>query len=117
MEKNLHKPLTSIPDPFETSKSFGNHNNEMLQAFLDKFGFKYSFKSATELYKSGFFNDQLIKVLNSYDEIKKIILPTLGEERKKTYSPFLPICQKQDTYSKLKLFQLILKKIRCVSSE
>ena len=64
----------------------------MLQAFLDKFGFKYSFKSATELYKSGFFNDQLIKVLNSYDEIKKIILPTLGEERKKTYSPFLPIC-------------------------
>ena len=92
LEKNLHKPLTSIPDPFETSKSFGNHNNEMLQAFLDKFGFKYSFKSATELYKSGFFNDQLIKVLNSYDEIKKIILPTLGEERKKTYSPFLPIC-------------------------
>ncbi len=92
LEKNLHKPLTSIPDPFETSKSFGNHNNEMLQAFLDKFGFKYSFKSATELYESGFFNDQLIKVLNSYDEIKKIILPTLGEERKKTYSPFLPIC-------------------------
>ena len=92
LEKNLHKPLTSIPDPFETSTSFGSHNNEMLQAFLDKFGFKYSFKSATELYKSGFFNDQLIKVLNSYDEIKKIILPTLGEERKKTYSPFLPIC-------------------------
>ena len=92
LKKNLHKPLTSIPDPFETSTSFGDHNNEMLQAFLDKFGFKYSFKSATELYKSGFFNDQLIKVLNSYDEIKKIILPTLGEERKKTYSPFLPIC-------------------------
>ena len=92
LEKNLHKPLTSIPDPFETSTSFGNHNNEMLQAFLDKFEFKYSFKSATELYKSGFFNDQLIKVLNSYDLIKKIILPTLGEERKKTYSPFLPIC-------------------------
>ena len=65
LEKNLHKPLTSIPDPFETSKSFGNHNNEKLQEFLDKFGFKYSFKSATELYKSGFFNDQLIKVLNS----------------------------------------------------
>ena len=64
----------------------------MLQKFLDKFGFKYSFKSATKLYKSGFFDQQLIKVLNQYDKIKKIILPTLGEERKKTYSPFLPIC-------------------------
>ena len=72
LEKNLHKPLTSIPDPFETSTSFGNHNNEMLQTFLNKFGFKYSFKSATELYKSGFFNDQLIKVLNSYDELSLI---------------------------------------------
>ena len=90
--KNLHKPLTSIPDPFETSNSFGSHNNEMFREFLDKFGFKYSFKSATELYKSGFFDEQLVKVLNAYDEIKKIILPTLGEERKKTYSPFLPIC-------------------------
>ena len=92
LEKNLHKPLTSIPDPFEKYNSFGDHNNEMLQEFLNKFGFKYSFKSATELYSSGFFNDQLMKVLNNYDEIKKIILPTLGEERKKTYSPFLPIC-------------------------
>ena len=81
LEKNLHKPLTSIPDPFEKYNSFGDHNNEMLQEFLNKFGFKYSFKSATELYSSGFFNDQLMKVLNNYDEIKKIILPTLGEER------------------------------------
>ena len=73
LEKNLHKPLTSIPDPFETSTSFGNHNNEMLQSFLDKFGFKYSFKSATELYKSGFFNDQLIKAV-SYTHLT---LPTI----------------------------------------
>ena len=92
LETNLHKPLTMIPDPFGTSESYGSHNNEMLQKFLDKFGFKYSFKSATKLYKSGFFDQQLIKVLNQYDKIKKIILPTLGEERKKTYSPFLPIC-------------------------
>ncbi len=92
LEENLHKPLTSIPDPFETSKSFGDHNNKMLQEFLDKFDFKYTFKSATELYTSGYFDDQLINVLNNYDLIKNIILPTLGEERKKTYSPFLPIC-------------------------
>ena len=110
LEKNLHKPLTSIPDPFETSTSFGNHNNEMLQAFLDKFGFKYSFKSATELYKSGFFNDQLIKVLNSYDEIKKIILPTLGEERKKTYSPFLPICPETEHVLEVEIISINTEK-------
>ena len=67
LEENLHKPLTSIPDPFETSKSFGDHNNEMLQEFLDKFDFKYTFKSATELYTSGYFDDQLINVLNNYE--------------------------------------------------
>ncbi|MFL2901041.1 MAG: lysine--tRNA ligase [Candidatus Pelagibacterales bacterium] len=92
LEEHLHKPLTSIPDPFETSKSFGDHNNEMLQQFLDNFGFKYTFKSATELYTSGYFDEQLINVLKNYESIKNIILPTLGEERKKTYSPFLPIC-------------------------
>ena len=92
LQENLHKPLTSIPDPFGTNNSFGDHNNQMLKSFLDNFQFKYTFKSATELYKSGFFDDELIKVLKNYDKIKNIILPTLGEERRKTYSPFLPIC-------------------------
>ena len=92
LESNLNKPLTAIPDPFGTHQSFGVHNNNMLKEFLDQFGFKYSFKSATDLYKSGFFDEQIINVLENYDEVKGIVLPTLGEERKKTYSPFLPVC-------------------------
>jgi len=92
LEKNLHKPLTSIPDPFKKFKSFGEHNNEMLKIFLDKFNFNYTFKSSTETYKEGLFNDALLLVLEKYEEIKEIILPTLGKERQKTYSPFLPIC-------------------------
>ena len=56
LEKNLHKPLTQVPDPFNKFNSFGEHNNEMLKNFLDSFNFKYSFKSSTSLYKSGFFN-------------------------------------------------------------
>ena len=63
LEKNLHKPLTNIPDPFEKFKSFGEHNNEMLKKFLDKFNFNYNFKSSSELYKSGFFNPTLQLVL------------------------------------------------------
>tara|TARA_B100000686_G_scaffold294082_1_gene324044 strand:- start:151 stop:1713 length:1563 start_codon:yes stop_codon:yes gene_type:complete len=92
LENNLHKPLTSIPDPFKKFKSFGEHNNEMLKNFLNKFKFDYIFKSSTDTYNRGFFNDTLLLILEKYEQIIEIILPTLGKERQKTYSPFLPIC-------------------------
>ena len=92
LEKNLNKPLTAVPDPFEKFPSFGEHNNAMLKTFLDKFNFNYEFKSSTQMYKTGEFNNELINVLKSYEKIMNIILPTLGSDRKKTYSPFLPIC-------------------------
>jgi len=92
LEKNLYKPLTSIPDPFKKFKSFGEHNNEMLKKFLNEFKFNYTFKSSTDTYKKGLFNTTLLLVLEKYEQIKEIILPTLGKERQKTYSPFLPIC-------------------------
>ena len=92
LEENLHKPLTKVPDPFEKYKSFGEHNNEMLKDFLNSFNFDYLFKSSSSLYKSGFFNPTLKIILENYDGIMNIILPTLGKERQKTYSPFLPIC-------------------------
>ena len=92
LNANLHKPLTVVPDPFGKFNSFGEHNNEMLKDFLNKFGFKHSFKSSTELYKSGNFNETLKLILSNYKGIMNIILPTLGKERQQTYSPFLPIC-------------------------
>ena len=92
LEKNLHKPLTSIPDPFKKFKSFGEHNNEMLKKFLNEFKFDYIFRSSTDTYKKGIFNNALLQVLEKYEQIIEIILPTLGKERQKTYSPFLPIC-------------------------
>jgi lysyl-tRNA synthetase class 1 len=92
LNKNLHKPLTQVPDPFKKYGSFGEHNNEMLKIFLDKFKFRYNFKSSTKLYKSGFFNSTLQIILENYQGIMNIIIPTLGKERQKTYSPFLPIC-------------------------
>ena len=92
LEKNLHKPLTSVPDPFNKFKSFGEHNNEMLKNFLNKFKFNYIFKSSTDTYKKGLFNSALLQVLEKYENIVEIILPTLGKERRQTYSPFLPVC-------------------------
>jgi lysyl-tRNA synthetase class 1 len=88
---NLGKPLTAIPDPFGTHASFGAHMNARLRAFLDHFGFRYEFKSATETYKSGAFDQALLRILAHYDEVMDVMLPTLGEERQQTYSPFLPV--------------------------
>ena len=92
LQQNLHKPLTQVPDPFQKFNSFGEHNNEMLKDFLNSFNFKYNFKSSTYLYKAGFFNPTLKIILENYEGIMNIILPTLGKERQKTYSPFLPVC-------------------------
>lgn len=89
--QHLDFPLTSIPDPFGTHDSFGAHMNNRLKNFLDSFGFEYEFKSATDCYKNGEFNEYLLRVLDKYEAIMDIMLPTLGEERRKTYSPFLPI--------------------------
>jgi len=94
LRQHLGKPLTSVPDPFGQYESFGHHNNAMLRRFLDTFGFDYEFASATEYYKSGRLDDVLLRVLGRYDAIMDVMLPTLGEERQATYSPFLPISPK-----------------------
>jgi lysyl-tRNA synthetase class 1 len=89
----LDKPLTSVPDPFSNEyPSFAHHNNARLRKFLDQFGFEYEFLSATEQYKSGVLDATLLRMLEVYDQVMDIILPTLGEERRQTYSPFLPLC-------------------------
>ncbi len=90
--KHLGKPLTRIPDPFGTHESFGHHNNARLRAFLDSFGFEYEFQSSSDWYMSGRFDAALRRVLECYDQVMAIMLPTLGPERRETYSPFLPVC-------------------------
>ena len=92
LAQHLGKPLTSVPDPFSNEyPSFGAANNARLRAFLDSFGFEYEFQSATDWYKSGRFDRMLLAMLRHYDELQAIMLPTLGEERRATYSIFLPI--------------------------
>ncbi len=92
LAQHLGKPLTAIPNPFDTDHdSFAAHNNAMLQAFLDRFGFDYEFVSSTDQYRSGAFDDALRNVLRNYDAIMGVMLPTLRAERAATYSPILPI--------------------------
>jgi lysyl-tRNA synthetase class 1 len=91
LARHLGRPLTAIPDPFGTHPSFGAHNNARLRSFLDAFGFDYEFASSTDYYKGGRFDAALLRMLEVHDAVREVILPTLGPERRATYSPFLPI--------------------------
>src|SRR6478735_879676 len=89
---HLGKPLSRVPDPFSNEyPSFGAANNARLRAFLDRFGFEYEFLSSTDCYMSGRFDASLIRMLDRFDAVMEIMLPSLREERAQTYSPFLPI--------------------------
>jgi lysyl-tRNA synthetase class 1 len=91
LAQHLGKPLSRIPDPFKKFESFAAHNNAMLRDFLDRFGFEYEFVSSSDCYNSGRFDDALKGVLANFGAIMEIMLPTLGEKRRKTYSPIMPI--------------------------
>src|SRR5438105_4901333 len=92
MAAHLGKPLSRVPNPFSTEyPSFAAANNARLRAFLDRFGFDYEFLSSTECYTSGRFDATLLRVLERFDAVMNIMLPSLREERAQTYSPFLPI--------------------------
>ena len=94
MASFLGKPLTRVPDPFSNEyPSFGAANNARLRAFLDSFGFSYDFASSTDYYTSGRFDDALLRMLECYDDVMEIMLPSLGNERRESYSPFLPISE------------------------
>ncbi len=94
LTEHLGKPLTQVPDPFGEHESFAHHNNALLCAFLDRYGFDYEFVSSTQKYRDGDFDDALRNVLRNYQAIMDIMLPTLRKERQATYSPVLPISQK-----------------------
>jgi len=87
----LGMPLTRIPDPFGTHDSFGAHNNAQLRSFLDSFGFEYEFASSTDYYAAGRFDAALLRILERFDAVMAVILPTLGPDRRATYSPILPL--------------------------
>ena len=103
LKQHLGKPLTKVPDPFGKYESFGHHNNAMLCNFLDSFGFSYEFQSSTDWYTKGLFDDALRLVLQHYDEIMSLILPSLRDERRATYSPFLPICPRTGVVLQVKM--------------
>lgn len=114
---NLGKPLTAVPDPFGTHESFGHHMNARLREFLDHFGFEYEFKSSTATYQSGEFDPTLLVLLERYNQVMEVMLPTLGEERQQTYSPFLPVSPRSGKVLLAKVFETNAKKGTIVYEE
>ena len=94
LREDLNLPLSRVRDPFGTYESFSAHNNARLCAFLDSFGFDYEFASSSAYYKGGRFDEMLLRVLERFDSVMEIMLPTLGTDRQASYSPFLPISPK-----------------------
>ena len=85
MHAHLDQPLSKVPDPFGCGHaSYADHNNGILRQFLDRFGFDYEFLASSDRYASGRFDEALKAVLGNYDAIMGVMLPTLGEERRRT---------------------------------
>jgi len=93
LTRHLGKPVSMIPDPFDCHPSYGAHNNALLTAMLDRFGFRYTFVSSHHQYTSGAFNEGLTRIMKNYEAVRQVILPTIREEKRATWSPFLPICE------------------------
>ncbi len=90
---HLGRALSHVPDPFDCHPSYAAHNNAKLREMLDRFGFRYTFVSSHEQYTSGAFNDGLTRIMRHYEDVRRVILPTIREEKRDAWSPFFPICE------------------------
>jgi lysyl-tRNA synthetase, class I len=93
LKRHLGKPLTSVPDPFGEEQSYAHNMNRKLREFLDSFGFRYSFASSTDTYRSGALNGGLTRVMDNYDAIREMFTATIAEEKRASWSPFFPVCE------------------------
>ncbi len=93
LAERLGMPLYKIPDPFGVDESYSAHMERELEEFLGRFGFEFKLISSASEYCSGAFNPGLKRVMEKYDEIRAIILPTLQEENREGWSPIIPTCE------------------------
>jgi lysyl-tRNA synthetase class 1 len=100
-EQYLGVPVSKIPDPFGCCASFADHMIGQLGKFLAPVEVDYGLPSeipkhelmrSAEMYSSGRFDEGLKLILGRHAEIVAIIAPTLREENRAGWSPFMPIC-------------------------
>ena len=90
--RNLGKPYTDIPDPFDCDcGSYGAHFTNLLKKSADLLGVDIDFVSNTELYADGEFEAVTRRVLERADRAREV----LAEYQNKVdddYVPFLAQC-------------------------
>ena len=91
-KRYLGQPVARIPDPFGCCKSFADHMIDLLSKFLAPVEVDLELARASEMYASGRFDDALKLMLDKREDIIRVITPTLREENRAGWSPFMPIC-------------------------
>jgi lysyl-tRNA synthetase, class I len=88
----IGQPVSRIPDPFGCCTSFSAHMVGLLGEFLRPVAVEYELMLSSETYQSGRFDAALKLILERHQEIIRIVAPTLREENRLQWSPFLPLC-------------------------
>ena len=85
---HLGKPLTAIPDPFGTHASFGAPQQRAAARVPRRVRLRVRVQAAPPSATAPAGSTRrCYACCERYDEVKAVILPTLGEERRATYSP------------------------------
>ncbi|WP_262180044.1 lysine--tRNA ligase [Haloarcula laminariae] len=91
--RNLGKPYTDIPDPFDCDcGSYGAHFTNLLKKSADLVGVDVDFVSNTELYADGEFEGVTRRVLERADRAREV-LADYQNKVDDDYVPFLPQCE------------------------
>ena len=95
LKKYIGMPLYLVPDPDGKYKSFRDRNNNEMKKFLKNYVPEgdIEFRSSYDCYTSGQFDNVILKILegDNVHIINNIMKDTVREERRKTYSVFMPI--------------------------
>lgn len=93
LAEHLGKPVTMIPDPYGTAKSFGHHMDEELVEMMARTVPSARFMSATDAYSNGTFDEGIRKMFKHMQGILDLTLPTMREENREGWFPWFPICE------------------------
>jgi lysyl-tRNA synthetase class 1 len=93
LSEHLGKPVTRIPDPYGTAKSFGHHMDLELEEMMARTGIKAQFMSATDCYSDGTFDNGIRKMFKHMKDLMDLTLPTMRAENREGWFPWLPICE------------------------
>jgi lysyl-tRNA synthetase, class I len=90
--RNLGKPYTDIPDPFDCCDSYGEHFSNLIQQSADLLGVPIDVVSNTEMYTSGELEDVTRDLLENSEKAREV-LAEYQDKVDEEYIPFNPICE------------------------